>query len=45
VSTKDQDNDKFKRDIRAFANSKDFIRVTFVEEKISGKKCPSGKPE
>jgi DNA invertase Pin-like site-specific DNA recombinase len=38
VSTKDQDNDKFKQDIRAFANSKDFGRVTFVEEKISGKK-------
>ena len=38
VSTNEQDNQKFKHDVRAFANSKDFGRVQFIEEKITGKK-------
>jgi DNA invertase Pin-like site-specific DNA recombinase len=38
VSTVDQDLDKFKADILRFANDKDFGRVSFVEEKVSGKK-------
>jgi len=36
VSTADQDLEKFKSDIRAFANSKDLGKVTFIEEKASG---------
>lgn len=31
-----QDNAKFKKDVRAFANSKDFGKVEFIEEKVSG---------
>ena len=38
VSTTDQDNDKFKTDIRAFANKQDFGRVDFYEEKVSSRK-------
>ena len=38
VSTTDQDLEKFKADILKFANDRDFGRVTFVEEKISGLK-------
>lgn len=38
VSSKDQDNQKFKHDVRAYANRMDFGRVQFIEEKISGKK-------
>src|SRR5210317_981929 len=36
VSTAVQDNAKFKKDVRAFANSKDFGKVEFIEEKVSG---------
>jgi DNA invertase Pin-like site-specific DNA recombinase len=36
VSTAAQDNEKFKRDIRAFANARDWGRVQFIEEKVSG---------
>jgi len=36
VSTTVQDNAKFKKDVRAFANSKDFGKVEFIEEKVSG---------
>lgn len=36
VSTQEQDLEKFKSDIRAFANSKDFGKVKFIEEKASG---------
>ena len=35
VSTADQDNEKFKTDIRAFANKQDFGKVEFHEEKVS----------
>ncbi len=38
VSTDEQDNQKFKHDVRAYANRMDFGRVEFVEEKIKGKK-------
>lgn len=38
VSTVDQDTDKNEADILKFANSKDFGRVDFVKEKISGLK-------
>ncbi|MFO7739824.1 MAG: recombinase family protein [Desulfatiglandaceae bacterium] len=38
VSTKDQNNDKFKPAVLDFANNKDFGKVDFVEETISGKK-------
>ena len=38
VSTDEQDNQKFKHDVRAYANKMDFGRVEFVEEKIKGKK-------
>ncbi|EFK07118.1 resolvase family protein [delta proteobacterium NaphS2] len=38
VSTEDQDLEKFKADIRAYANSKDFGKVSFVQEKVSGYK-------
>ena len=37
VSTVSQDTEKNKTDIRAFANQKDFGKVEFIEEKISGK--------
>jgi DNA invertase Pin-like site-specific DNA recombinase len=36
VSTTEQDLEKFKADILKFANFKDFGKVKFVEEKISG---------
>ncbi len=38
VSTIDQGTEKNKHDIRAYANSQDFGKVLFVEEKITGKK-------
>ena len=38
VSTIDQDIEKFKSDILRLANGRDFGRVEFVEEKVSGKK-------
>ena len=38
VSTDEQDTDKNKADILKFANDRDFGRVHFVEEKVSGKK-------
>jgi len=38
VSSNDQDTEKNKTDIRAFANKKDFGKVEFIEEKVSGKK-------
>ena len=38
VSTVDQDVEKFKKDIRAFANEKGFGTVQFVDEKVSGMK-------
>jgi len=38
VSTLDQDLEKNKTDILQLANEKDFGRVEFVEEKVSGKK-------
>ena len=38
VSTIDQDVEKFKKDIRAFANEKGFGTVQFVDEKVSGMK-------
>ena len=38
VSTNDQDNRKFRQDVRAYANRMDFGKVEFVEEKVSGKK-------
>jgi len=38
VSTVDQDLDKNKADILSFANDRDFGKVEFVEEKVSGKK-------
>ena len=38
VSTDEQDNQKFKHDVRAYANKMDFGRVQFIEEKIKGKK-------
>jgi len=38
VSTDDQDNKKFRQDVRAYANRMDFGKVEFVEEKVSGKK-------
>ncbi len=37
VSTNDQDTEKNKADILAFANIKEFGQVEFVEEKVSGK--------
>ena len=36
VSTSDQDLEKFKANILKFANDKDFGRVTFIQEKVSG---------
>ena len=38
VSTVDQDVDKFRHDILKFANDRDFGKVHFVEEKVSGAK-------
>lgn len=38
VSTNDQDLEKNKADILSFANDRDFGKVVFVEEKVSGKK-------
>jgi DNA invertase Pin-like site-specific DNA recombinase len=38
VSTADQDVKKFKGDILSFANDREFGRVDFVEEKVSGTK-------
>ena len=38
VSTQEQDLEKFKSNILKFANSKDFGKVVFVQEKISGSK-------
>ena len=38
VSTSDQDLDKNKADILRLAHDKDFGKVVFVEEKVSGKK-------
>lgn len=37
VSTLDQNVEKFENDIRVFANSRDFGKVEFVSEKISGR--------
>lgn len=36
VSTQEQDLEKFKSDILSFANNKDFGKVEFVQEKVSG---------
>ncbi len=38
VSRPDQDTEKNKADVLAFANERDFGRVEFVEEKVSGRK-------
>jgi DNA invertase Pin-like site-specific DNA recombinase len=38
VSTVEQDSEKNKADILIFANDRDFGRVKFVEEKVSGTK-------
>ena len=38
VSTADQDTEKNKHDIRKFTNDRDFGKVEFVEEKVSGSK-------
>lgn len=38
VSTEDQDTEKNKADVLKFANDRDFGRVNFVEEKVSGTK-------
>jgi DNA invertase Pin-like site-specific DNA recombinase len=38
VSTIDQSLEKFKANILSFANTKDFGKVTFVQEKVSGSK-------
>lgn len=38
VSTVDQDVDKFRHDILKFANDRDFGKVQFIEEKVSGAK-------
>jgi len=38
VSTTDQDLDKFRADVLEFVNQRDFGRVEFVQEKVSGKK-------
>lgn len=38
VSTADQDTEKNKADILKFANTRHFVPVTFVEEKVSGAK-------
>ena len=36
VSTADQDTEKNKADVLAFANVKGLLKVQFVEEKVSG---------
>jgi DNA invertase Pin-like site-specific DNA recombinase len=38
VSTEEQDTEKNKADVLKFANDRDFGKVLFVEEKVSGKK-------
>ena len=38
VSTEDQDIQKNKADVLKFANDRDFGKVNFIEEKVSGKK-------
>ena len=38
VSTNDQDLEKNKADILHYANDRNFGKVNFVEEKVSGKK-------
>ena len=38
VSTADQDLDKFRADVLQFASDRDFGRVEFIREKVSGKK-------
>jgi DNA invertase Pin-like site-specific DNA recombinase len=38
VSTIDQDTEKNKHEILKLANDKDFGKVEFIEEKVSGKK-------
>lgn len=38
VSTADQDLDKFKTDILQFTNNRDFGKVFFHEERVSGRK-------
>ena len=38
VSTIEQDLEKNKADILTFANNKKFVKVKFVEEKVSGTK-------
>ncbi|MBU1002651.1 MAG: recombinase family protein [Proteobacteria bacterium] len=38
VSTNDQDLEKNKADILSFANTREYVPVQFVEEKVSGKK-------
>jgi len=38
VSTEDQDTEKNKADVLKFANDRDFGKVLFVEEKVSGTK-------
>lgn len=38
VSTIDQDTEKNKHDILTFANDRDFGKVEFIEEKVSGRK-------
>jgi len=38
VSTADQDTDKFRADVLQFASDRDFGRVEFVAEKVSGTK-------
>ena len=38
VSTLDQNNDKFQSEILKYCNNKDLGKITFIEEKISGKK-------
>jgi DNA invertase Pin-like site-specific DNA recombinase len=43
VSTVDQDTEKNKHDILTLANHKDFGKVEWVEEKVSGKKSWKGR--
>ncbi len=38
VSSIEQDTEKNKKEVRAYANKNDFGKVSFIEEKISGKK-------
>ena len=39
VSTIDQDTEKNKNEILKLAKDRDFGKVEFIEEKVSGKKC------